>query len=136
MYDVLQKLNFDKKTEAMCFDTTSSNTGCHKDACVILEQLLGRDLLHIRCRRHIFDILAKTAIQEIMGTSSSPEIKLFKQFKEKWKSINQLDFHDFSSDEYTAKAISDIECETMEFLKRALDTKQPRGDYKELIEIT
>ena len=68
VFDVLQKINLDKKVEAMCFNTTSSNTGCHKGACVILEQLLGQDLLHIGCHYYILEILAKTAFQEIMGS--------------------------------------------------------------------
>lgn len=30
----------------MCFDTATSKTDRHKRVCVILEQLLGQDLLH------------------------------------------------------------------------------------------
>jgi hypothetical protein len=37
----------DNKVVGVAFDTTSSNNGMHKGACVLLEKLLKRNLLHI-----------------------------------------------------------------------------------------
>ena len=38
---------------ACCFDTTSSNTGINSGSCVLLQQLLNRQLLWLSCRHHI-----------------------------------------------------------------------------------
>src|SRR5579872_2743839 len=42
---------------AMCFDTTSCNTGRKSGACIILEQHLGRLLLYFGCRHHIMELV-------------------------------------------------------------------------------
>ena len=36
-----------------CFDTNSSNTGINSGSCVLLQQLLNRQLLWLSCRHHI-----------------------------------------------------------------------------------
>ena len=33
----------------LCFDTVSSNTGIHSDACTLLEKLIGKSLLYTAC---------------------------------------------------------------------------------------
>src|SRR6218665_3876045 len=38
------------QTLAMCFDTSSSNTGHRAGTCILLEQKLERDLLYLACR--------------------------------------------------------------------------------------
>ena len=65
----------------MCFDTTSSNTGRINGACVILQQLLGQDLLHLACRHHILELIAGAAFKTVITSSSAPDIQLFKRFK-------------------------------------------------------
>ena len=35
---------------AVCFDTTASNTSHHQGACVLIEQMLSKDLLYLACR--------------------------------------------------------------------------------------
>ena len=41
--------NLRNQMKGMCFDTTSSNTGCKNGACVLLEQKLDIELLHFAC---------------------------------------------------------------------------------------
>ena len=69
----------------MCFDIANSNTGRHKEACIILKQLLGRALLYIGCRHHVLELVAGSAHSEVMGASSAPEVLLFKRFKARWE---------------------------------------------------
>jgi hypothetical protein len=73
----------------MCLDTTSSNTGRLSGACIILEQLLGRPLLHFGCRHHIMELVLGAAFGVCMGPSKAPEILIFKRFKEQWACIDQ-----------------------------------------------
>jgi hypothetical protein len=70
----------------LCFDTTASNTGRHSGACVLIEQALGRNLLHFACRHHILEIVQEkvfTALK-ITGATSGPDIAMFKLFKDHW----------------------------------------------------
>jgi len=42
--------------EGLCFDTTSSNTGRKKGACVLVEKLLERKMLYLACKHHTHEI--------------------------------------------------------------------------------
>lgn len=77
VFDALKEWNIEDKV------TTTSNTGRHKGACVILEQL------HIGCWHQILELVAGAAFTEAMGSSSCPEVHLFKDFKARWECIDQ-----------------------------------------------
>ena len=49
--EILHDWNLTEKIVAVGFDTTSSNTGVHKGACTILQQLLNRQILWMACRQ-------------------------------------------------------------------------------------
>lgn len=134
--NTLEHWHIEDKVQGLCFDTTSSNTGLKKGACKILEQLLGRDLLHFACRHHIMEIIAGSAFIEAMGAFSAPEFLLFKRFQAKWGSINQKNFKDSSSDEYTKQSVADVQEVMIHFLETSLKEHQPRSDYRELLELT
>src|SRR6218665_1457210 len=58
------------RVKAMCFDTTSSNTGHQAGACILLEQKLERDLLYLACRQtrhHIMELILAAAFKVVMG---------------------------------------------------------------------
>src|SRR6218665_3067502 len=48
---LLQEWGVVDRVSAMCFDTTASSTGHRNGACVLLEQKLEKDLLHLACRQ-------------------------------------------------------------------------------------
>lgn len=56
VYGCITDWNLTGKIKALCFDTTSSNTGKDKGATVILKKLLKEDVLHMACRHHIMEI--------------------------------------------------------------------------------
>lgn len=64
IYELLNDWVLTDKIKALCCDTTASNTGHLKDACIILEQMLERDLLYLPCRHHIFEIILKSIFDE------------------------------------------------------------------------
>ena len=70
------------------FDTTSSNTGKFAGACVILQQLLDRQILWLPCRHHILELIVGAAFTEIFGDTTGPEVTLFKVLKTSWGSLN------------------------------------------------
>ena len=104
-------------------------------ACILLEQLLKRKLLHIGCRHHVLELIASAAFSEAKGSSSAPCILLFKRFKTTWKYIDSTAFEDSSTDDYTNSAVADVKEEMLKTLRTAVQVTQPRDDYRELLEL-
>lgn len=133
--NTLKQWNIQDNVQGMCFDTTTSNTGRHKGACLILEQLIGRELLHLGCRHHIMELLAGAAFTEVIGATSAPDVLLFKRFQSRWEFIDQEGYEDSSTDEFAAKHVSDIREDMVQWLEASLTKIQPRDDYRELLEL-
>ena len=73
VHSAIQELGLENLVLAMCFDTTSSNTGRLSGVCVILYQLLGRPLLHLGCRHHVLELRVLAAAFAVhMGPSKAP----------------------------------------------------------------
>ncbi|ESN95740.1 hypothetical protein HELRODRAFT_184448, partial [Helobdella robusta] len=58
----------------MCFDTTAANTGTSSGACVLLEKLLHRNLLHFACRHHVHELIIGEVFTVLFGPSRGPNI--------------------------------------------------------------
>lgn len=85
IFDTLEKWSLLDKVQGFVFDTTSSNTGRLNGACALLEQRLERNVLHLACRHHIFELILQAAIVESkLQISSGPDIAVFKRFKNAW----------------------------------------------------
>ena len=137
VYRALKDWGVQDSIQALCCDTTSANTGRVNGACVMIEQLLSRDLSYLACRHHILDLIAAATFKKVLPSSSSPNIQLFKCFKDNWEFIDQAKYEDASTDEVAASGVEDIQEEMMKFIEGVLTTEtQPRDDYKELMELT
>jgi hypothetical protein len=128
----LEEWDMSENVSALSFDTTSSNTGHLSGACVILEQKLGRRLLHLACRHHILELVAEKAYVECMGPSSGPDITLFSRFKQKWKDISQDDYSPLSD---LPPSLYEKRDDLISCWKHHLVKHQPRDDYRELLEL-
>lgn len=126
----------------MSFDTTASNTGQYKGACRLLEEKLERELIHLPCRHHIFEIVCGSVFKKLLGPSTGPEILIFKRFRDNWPLLNTSNFNKcqdsrlFTS--HTAKRLKDS---TVGFIFDVLDNDTgifylPREDYLEILELT
>ena len=115
----------------MCFDTTSSNTGWIKGACVLIEEMLGRPLLWLPCRHHICELLLKAAWEAVFGEDMEPSYTEMGIFQKNWEKIDKNNFEILNlkpwMKHYRAKVVP--------FLKSLLQSKQPRDDYREVIEL-
>lgn len=131
----LQQWHIADMVQGMCFDTTSSNTGRLHGACVKIEQLLGHALLHFACRHHVLEILAAAAFKAVMGSSSAPDILLFKRFHDKWEQIDKEKFEDASTDDLAEESVGAVRNDLTNFIEKALLETQPRDDYRELLEL-
>ena len=133
--NAIREWGLDNLVRAMCFDTTSSNTGRIAGACTILEQLLDRPLLHFGCRHHILELVLAAAFAVCMGPSSAPEILVFQRFRGQWLSIDQDTYDDYTSDDFVKCALTDIHDEVVTFCEQQLQQHQPRDDYRELLKL-
>lgn len=86
--NALEKWDLSSKVRALCFDTTSANTGWRSGSAFILEKMLKRPVLFFACRHHIAELLLKKAFEiTVEKDSSGPNIVIFKRFQNEWPSI-------------------------------------------------
>jgi hypothetical protein len=121
--------------KALSFDTTASNTGRINGACVLVEQQLGRNVLHLACRHHIHEIMLEEVFSITMGPSSGPDIQLFKRFKAFWPHVVFTDYKPGIDVPVIARALADVLDETKAFITDQLDMSHQREDYRELLEL-
>ena len=121
---------------ALSFDTTASNTGLSNGACTILEQKLERDLLHLACRHHMFELVAAKAFEICMGPSSGPDIALFKRFASHWSSVDQAKPKTFDSEDAESEHLTGLRDDIIAQCNTLLEKQHPRDDYRELLELT
>lgn len=134
VFDLLKEWDLDEKVEALCCDTTASNTGRIQGACVLLEQTLNKDLLYYPCRHHIFEILLRSVFDAKISISSGPSVKIFHRFRDTWTKIDKSNFKSGVEDLHVKNVIGDT-TEIQEFTIKSLKDMQPREDYKELLQL-
>ena len=127
VFEALEAAGLEDKVAAISFDTTASNTGRANGSCVLLEQKVGRQLIHLACRHHVLELVIGKAFDHLMGPSSGPEITLFKKFKEQWSSVDQTQFKPLLE---IGDSVDDVP-----FILDRLKEDQPRDDYRELLEL-
>ena len=121
---------------ALCFDTTSSNTGRIRGAAIRLHSELGVPLLYLGCRHHIFELTAKRPYYALFKADPAPEAQLFKSFRDNWSGVD-------TSAEYKTIVLPDPELQ-QELIKWYQDllVKESqhqelllRGDYRQVVEL-
>ncbi len=136
---VLSEWKLDKRVVGLDFDTTAANTGRLNGACTLIERKLGRQLLYFACRHHILEIVIGDVFRHCFGTSSGPQVALFKRFQASWSRMNQNAFSAGYSDsaaKQALKAASHSVIATQQFVASLLERNdQPRDDYKEFLEL-
>lgn len=68
---------------SMCFDTEPLNTGRLNGVCLQFEAFIQKEILHLACRHHIYEIKLSGAFKstiEPLSDSTSPDIQIFKRF--------------------------------------------------------
>ena len=92
-FDLIEDWGVKENIVGMSFDTTASNTGIRKGACGILEKKLGKNLLHLACRHHIYELVIGAVHADLFGPSSGPNTPLFQRFQKAWPTIKKQSFH-------------------------------------------
>uniref|UniRef100_A0A2S2NQM4 DUF4371 domain-containing protein n=1 Tax=Schizaphis graminum TaxID=13262 RepID=A0A2S2NQM4_SCHGA len=89
VYNLINNWNLSNHIQFMCFDTTARNTGQKSGARVLLEKMLGQNLIKLASRHHIFEIVVGKVFDHLMGPSNGPDIALFKKISNLWPNIIQ-----------------------------------------------
>ncbi|GBP27267.1 hypothetical protein EVAR_77281_1 [Eumeta japonica] len=133
VFDTVRQWNITNKIQAMSLDTTASNTGARKGACVFLEEKTGHDLSWLACRHHVFEIMLSKIFTLCFGPSSSPQIPLFKRFCDIWETLPKEHYDCLNLDENALQFAEN----TLESLTTTLSGEnQVRDEYEELINLT
>jgi hypothetical protein len=126
--DLLNSWQCSSLVVGMCFDTTAANTGKIKGACTLLETLIGRNLLWMACRHHMFEVLLADAFGVCFGgPSTGPDILLFKCFREKWGKLNHRELQQRQS------PLIQVDASLKLFIAEHLKKKHARDDYRECL---
>ncbi|XP_050526437.1 uncharacterized protein LOC126897076 [Daktulosphaira vitifoliae] len=136
VYDALVKWSLLEKVQAFTFDTTASNTGRLNGACFLLEQRLGREILFLACRHHIYELVLQGVFSDTkLCPSTGPEILLFKRFQQEWETIDKTKFSTSISDTYVHNILKDEADEIILYAKSKITEYLPRDDYQEFLEL-
>lgn len=120
---------------ALSFDTTSSNTGKDNGACVLIENGMGRPLLHLACRHHVMELIIGAVFKVHNAASSAPRVPMFKRFKDNWSIIDKTKYEPGLRHEAIATMLEGEVDVVIEFARSILQECQPRDDYKEFAEL-
>lgn len=127
--------SLEDRVQILCCDTTASNTGRFNGACVLLEQKLGREMLIFACRHHVYELVLKSVFEaKISQVTSSPDIPLFKKFRENWKNVDAEKI-EICREKLSCLNVSKID-ELLKFYQFELTKEIVRHDYRELIELS
>jgi hypothetical protein len=131
---VIDEWRIREHVRGLVFDTTSSNTGIHKGASALIEEALGRDVVHIGCRHHIMEVILSRVFTTLFGATGGPEVGLFKRFKKHW-SIIQHQHYSPAQDGLFDTEMETLRQEMVAFYAEAISDHHPREDYLELLQL-
>ncbi|XP_055852711.1 uncharacterized protein LOC129916649 [Episyrphus balteatus] len=106
--------------KAMCFDTTAVNTGIHNGTCKEIEKTIGKDLIWLPCRHHIFEIILKSAFEVYWPVSSGPNVSMFGRFKKSWDQIDKSRYKSGIEDTVVSDIVSNKKNELSRFITQRL----------------
>ena len=137
--DALEEWKIKENVKAMSFDTTASNTGVRAGAAVLIEEKLNKELLHLACRHHIFEVILADVFKCLFDYSSGPEIAIFKRFQGLWRSIDADIPESGMLDEETAIILEnnqEMKSSAMDYAMKECEKSHLREDYRELLELS
>lgn len=67
VFQQVVRLGLQEKIVGLSFNTTASNSGMLAGACIRLQETLGRLLLWLACRHHIYEVVLKYVFDACLG---------------------------------------------------------------------
>lgn len=136
VFDILEEWSLIDKVQAFVFDTTASNTGKYNGATRLLQNKIGRDILFLGCRHHIFEIILGAIFNKCKITPmSGPDIQLFKRFKNEWSKLDKENFVHGLVDTEFKELLGETYNEIQNLVSKMILEEFPRDDYREFLEL-
>lgn len=136
VYERLVQWNIVDQVNGLSFDTTSTNTGIHTGAAVLLEKRIGRSLINLPCRHHIYEIILRSVFETKFCSTSAPEVSIFERFAKSWPNLKKDLYRSGNEDAIVCLAISPADHENCKkFCTHQLTKSLNREDYKELLQL-
>lgn len=124
---------------AMSFDTTAVNSGVHNGVIVQLPKLLGKPLLALACRHHVAELVLKHCFELEGDNSKSNNLDGFKNFRtafnENEYALTDPNIRTVLDEPRLKKMSKPWRDGVIKFCQEKLETKHPRRDYRELLEL-
>jgi len=136
VYQTLVDWFLTENVQAFCSDTTASNTRSLNGACVLLEQLLEREIVYLPCRYHIYEIVLKSVFDLKLSGTSGPDVAIFKRFQLAWVTMDTKMFNSGTENCIVMGSINDVCDDIIKFSIDRLEENHPRDDYLELLKLT
>lgn len=131
---LLQLFCFTSSIVGIVFDTTASNTGFENGAGPIIERRVGKKLLYLACRHHVYEIFLRSAYEMIVSKSTSPFAKMSETVKTMWGALDFDDVRLLELPKSTNKLIVNAKQSLIGFYESIIDS-QVRNDYREAAEL-
>jgi hypothetical protein len=137
VFNLLTKWNLADVIIGMSFDTTSSNTGIHRGAAILLEQQIGRKLLFLACRHHIHELIVQATFEALFGQSTSPEVSVFVEFRRTWYSLERKACQPLKDARLSRPFVRKTKTEVTTFMYKLVNQEDGflRDDYEELCQL-
>ena len=135
MYQTLVDWCLTENLQAFCSNTTTSNTGRLNGACVLLEQLLEREIVYLPCHHHIYEIVLKSVFDLKLNGTSGPDLAIFKRFQLAWVTMDTKMFNSGIENCIVMGSVNDVCDDIIQFSIDRLEENHPRDDYRELLEL-
>lgn len=135
VHALLDEWNLAEKVAGLSFDTTPSNSGRLSGAAYLLEQKLGRTLLSLACRHHVYELTLKAAFETLAGSSTGPQVGLFHRFREQWNSLERGNFQTGWDTAEIRPLLEGERNDLLEFALSKLSVGNFRDDYREYLEL-
>ncbi|XP_057335392.1 uncharacterized protein LOC130674123 isoform X3 [Microplitis mediator] len=110
--------------------------GIHNGICEAIEKRLGKDLIWLPCRHHIFEIILKSAFEVYWPVTSGPNVPMLGRFKNAWDQIDKTNYKSGIEDNIVDDFVSHQKHEISSFITQSLQLLRPRDDYKEFFELS
>jgi hypothetical protein len=99
--------------------------------------MLEKKLLHLACRHHVLELIAKATFIELFGETTSPDTPQFNNFQNAWATINKSAFNKLEDNRLKRPNVKIMIQDNLKFLQELLSNKNNflRDDYRELAEL-
>lgn len=129
--------NLTHRTVGLLFDTEPVNTGHIGGVCALFEKGTEREVLHLECRHHIYEVLLSAAMKNSFGVSDAPTLNTFDLLREEWPKLQDRGFQYEPCEEDILNSLNlqDLYDDARETLINHAKSKHIRDDYAELTDL-